>query len=185
MFYGVTCHEFRVPSQDYKTVSVLNVSYTRPATFFSYSFLTRDLFFLRFKLAEVNSQRKKSQKHYPAADEKNCFQTAGIRSPANDRSKRRIVGSPDDPENRNPSRLDAENPDPALRSRPLRGLVIMTGFRYEGDGEWTGGRIYDPNSGNTYKGTIRVVDSITLKLRGYVGISLLGRTDTWTRRPEI
>jgi uncharacterized protein (DUF2147 family) len=95
-----------------------------------------------------------------------------------------IVGSPDDPEHRNPSRLDTENPDPALRSRPVRGLVIMTGFRYEGDGEWTGGRIYDPNSGNTYKGTIRVQDADTLKLRGYVGISLLGRTDTWTRRPE-
>ena len=95
-----------------------------------------------------------------------------------------IVGSPDDPDNRNPSRLDTENPDTALRNRPLRGLVIMTGFRYEGDGEWTGGRIYDPNSGNTYKGTIRVVDSVTLKLRGYIGISLLGRTETWTRRPE-
>ena len=96
----------------------------------------------------------------------------------------RIVGSPDDPENRKPSRLDTENPDPALRDRPVRGLVIMTGFRYEGDGEWTGGRIYDPNSGNTYKGTIRVQDADTLKLRGYIGISLLGRTDTWTRRQD-
>jgi uncharacterized protein (DUF2147 family) len=94
----------------------------------------------------------------------------------------RIVGSPDDPENLKPSRLDIENPDPALRSRPLRGLVIMTGFRYEGDGKWSGGRIYDPNSGNTYKGTIGVENADTLKLRGYVGISLFGRTDTWTRR---
>ena len=46
---------------------------------------------------------------------------------------------------------------------------------------WAGGMIYDPNSGNTYKGTMRLVDRNTLKLRGYIGISLFGRSDTWTR----
>ena len=93
----------------------------------------------------------------------------------------RIIGGPDDPENLKPSRLDTENPDPALRNRELRGLVILTGFRHAGDGEWTGGRIYDPNSGNTYKGTIRMESENLLKLRGYVGISLFGRTERWTR----
>jgi uncharacterized protein (DUF2147 family) len=96
----------------------------------------------------------------------------------------RIAGSPDDPEHLKPPRLDNENPDPALRGRPLLGLVILSGFRYTGDGEWRGGRIYDPNSGNTYKGTIRVLNRDTLALRGYVGISLFGRTETWRRRPE-
>jgi uncharacterized protein (DUF2147 family) len=101
----------------------------------------------------------------------------------NEELKGRIIGSPEDPENRNPSRLDTENPDPALRDRELRGLVILTGFHYDGNGEWKEGRIYDPNSGNTYRGTIRMENPDRLKLRGYIGISLFGRTETWKRRP--
>jgi uncharacterized protein (DUF2147 family) len=50
------------------------------------------------------------------------------------------------------------------------------------DGQWTGGRVYDPNSGNTYRGTITLIDADTLKLRGYVGITLFGRTEIWKRR---
>jgi hypothetical protein len=96
----------------------------------------------------------------------------------------RIVGSPDDPQNKKPSRLDLENPNEELRSRELRGRTILSGFHYEGDGRWAGGRVYDPNSGNTYKGTITLVDNNTLKLRGFVGISLFGRTETWTRRTK-
>ena len=92
----------------------------------------------------------------------------------------RIVGSPNDQPGDAP-RYDDLNPDPTLRGRPLKGLTIMSGFRYDGDGRWVDGRIYDPNSGKTYKGTIRQVDANTLKLRGYVGISLFGRTETWTR----
>ncbi|MDH3716299.1 MAG: DUF2147 domain-containing protein [Gammaproteobacteria bacterium] len=95
----------------------------------------------------------------------------------------RIAGSPNDKPDDEP-RFDDLNPDPALRDRPLKGMTIMTGFRYEGDGRWVGGRIYDPNSGKTYKGSIRQVDANTLKLRGYIGISLFGRTDTWTRDDE-
>ena len=93
-----------------------------------------------------------------------------------------IAGSPQDPDNRNPPRLDDQNPDPALRSRPLLGLTILAGFRHEADGRWVGGQIYDPNSGKTYRGTISILDDNTLDLRGYVGIPLLGRTETWRRR---
>ena len=93
-----------------------------------------------------------------------------------------IAGSPQDPDNRNPPRLDGQNPDPALRSRPLLGLTILAGFRHEADGRWVGGQIYDPNSGKTYRGTITVLDDNTLDLRGYVGIPLIGRTETWRRR---
>ena len=95
----------------------------------------------------------------------------------------RIAGSPNDRRGDAP-RYDRLNPDPALRGRPLKGLTIMSGFQYETDGRWVDGRIYDPNSGNTYKGTIQQVDANTLKLRGYVGISLFGRTETWTRDDE-
>lgn len=80
-----------------------------------------------------------------------------------------------------PPRLDDKNPDPALRNRPLFGITIMQGFVYDGDGHWSGGTIYDPNSGRTYRATLRLIDRDTLKLRGYIGLSLFGRTDTWTR----
>ena len=96
----------------------------------------------------------------------------------------KIIGSPDDPDNLRPPRLDTENPDPELRTRKLLGLVFLTGFRYDGDGTWKDGRIYDPNSGNTYKGTIKMESTERLKLRGYVGISVFGRTETWTRRQD-
>ena len=79
---------------------------------------------------------------------------------------------------------DEKNPDPALRGRPLIGLQLFRGFAYDGDGRWTGGTIYDPNSGKTYRCIITQVDDDTLKVRGYVGVPLLGRTETWTRVPD-
>jgi uncharacterized protein (DUF2147 family) len=94
----------------------------------------------------------------------------------------RIAGSPDDPDNLKPSRLDTKNPDPALRDRALLGLTILSGFRYAGDDKWTDGRVYDPNSGKTYRGTIEQLGPDTLTLRGFIGIALFGRTETWTRR---
>ena len=80
-----------------------------------------------------------------------------------------------------PMRYDAENPDPTLRDRPLLGIIILHGFAYEGDSVWKGGTIYDPNSGNTYKSTMTLVDRNTLKVRGFIGLSFLGRSDIWTR----
>ena len=52
----------------------------------------------------------------------------------------------------------------------------------DGDGAWSGGFIYDPNSGKTYRGKIKLTDPDTLRLRGYIGISLLGRTEVWKRQ---
>jgi len=93
-----------------------------------------------------------------------------------------IAGSPDDSGKRKPTDRDDLNPDPALRDRLLLGLIIMDGLTYAGEGKWKNGRIYDPNSGKTYKCKLSLVDENTLELRGYIGISLLGRTETWTRR---
>ena len=94
-----------------------------------------------------------------------------------------IAGSPNNKEG-DPPRLDNKNPDPSLRDRPLDGVTFMKGFKYDGDDRWTDGTIYDPNSGNTYSGTIRLLDHDNLRLRGYIGISLFGRSDTWTRVDE-
>ena len=91
-----------------------------------------------------------------------------------------IRGSPDDA-GQDPERIDDKNPDPSLRHRKLLGLTIMRGFRHDGGMRWSGGRIYDPNSGNTYKGNLRLLDRDTLRVRGFIGLSVFGRSDTWTR----
>jgi len=93
-----------------------------------------------------------------------------------------IKGSPNAGDDR-PDR-DVKNPDPALRDRLLTGLELFRGFSYDGDGRWTGGTIYDPNSGKTYRCIITWVDKDTLKVRGYIGAPMLGRTETWRRVPD-
>jgi uncharacterized protein (DUF2147 family) len=90
-----------------------------------------------------------------------------------------IAGAP--PGSPSEREFDDRNPDPALRDRPLDGLTIMQDFEYDGDGRWTNGTVYDPNSGKTYRCTITQVDNNTLKIRGYIGVSLFGRSETWTR----
>lgn len=78
-------------------------------------------------------------------------------------------------------RLDQNNPDPALRHEPLVGHIIMQGMRYEGGGRWSGGTIRDPNNGRSYKCRLQLLDSDRLQLRGFIGFSLLGRSQLWTR----
>jgi len=78
-------------------------------------------------------------------------------------------------------RVDRDNPNPALRDRRLLGLQIMAGFSYSGANIWDKGRIYDPESGKTYKSKITLVAPHRLTIRGYVGIPLFGRTTTWNR----
>ncbi len=90
-----------------------------------------------------------------------------------------IAGAP--PGSPSEKEFDDLNPDPELRGRKLDGLTIMTGFVYEGDGRWKDGKVYDPNSGKTYKCTVTLLDANSLKIRGYIGVSLFGRSETWTR----
>ncbi|PID81630.1 SIGNAL peptide protein, partial [bacterium DOLZORAL124_64_63] len=74
---------------------------------------------------------------------------------------------------------DTNNPDPSKHKRKLVGLVIVRGFTKDGD-TWTGGTVYDSHSGKTYKGKIWLENG-KLMMRGYIGVSLIGRTATWTR----
>ena len=90
-----------------------------------------------------------------------------------------IAGAP--PGSPSEREFDDRNPDPALRNRRLDGMTIMHGFEYDGDGHWKNGTVYDPNSGKTYRCSITQVDNDTLKIRGYIGVSLFGRSETWTR----
>lgn len=77
--------------------------------------------------------------------------------------------------------IDRKNPDPDLRNRPLIGLQIMQGFSEQGDATWGGGSCYDPKSGKSYQGKIRLAAPDRLELRGFIGIPLFGRTSVWTR----
>ncbi len=83
-------------------------------------------------------------------------------------------------------KIDRMNPEPGLREREIVGLQIVDHLAYAGDGRWEGGSIYDPESGKTYKSRAAIADGgETLKLRGYIGFSLLGRTSEWKRiHPE-
>ena len=76
---------------------------------------------------------------------------------------------------------DRNNPSPRLRNRKIIGLCMMNDFVYAGKNHWGGGTVYDPESGKTYKGKMRLAASNRLEMRGFVGISLLGRTTVWTR----
>jgi uncharacterized protein (DUF2147 family) len=79
------------------------------------------------------------------------------------------------------NRVDRENPDPDLRDRPVIGLPIVEGFTYKGDNLWANGTIYDPNNGKTYKCKMRLDDEGILRVRGFIGFSLIGRTTQWER----
>jgi len=69
------------------------------------------------------------------------------------------------------------------KNKPIKGMVIIDGLS-KNDDEWDGGKILDPKSGKEYKCVIRLENENKLKVRGYVGFSLLGRTQYWTRVKE-
>ncbi|MEI9913257.1 MAG: DUF2147 domain-containing protein [Bacteroidota bacterium] len=76
-------------------------------------------------------------------------------------------------------RKDIENPAKALQSRDILGLELLTRFSYD-DGMYSGGEIYDPETGKTYSCKMSP-EGNKLKVRGYVGISLFGRTEYFER----
>lgn len=75
---------------------------------------------------------------------------------------------------------DVRNPDPGLRARSLCGLRIGAGFTEIDAQHARGGRLYDPRSGRTYNGQMTAEGNL-LQLRGYVGLPMFGRTQTWVR----
>lgn len=68
---------------------------------------------------------------------------------------------------------DRNNPDPALRTRSLTGLVILSYSGFSGGNKWTGGKIYDPSNGKTYSCNLQLKTNGVLEVRGYIGVSSL------------
>lgn len=77
------------------------------------------------------------------------------------------------------SKKDAKNPDPGLRTRNIIGIVSLTGLRWDGK-EYADGKIYDPPSGKTYN-CKAWMEGDKLQLRGFLGLSMMGRTVSWHR----
>jgi uncharacterized protein (DUF2147 family) len=78
-------------------------------------------------------------------------------------------------------KTDIHNPDPSKRERPIIGLVFMSGFTQKSSTRWETGKIYDPKTGNTYSCFLALDGPEKIKMRGFLGISLIGRTEVWTR----
>jgi len=75
---------------------------------------------------------------------------------------------------------DIKNPDKSLQSRQVQGLEILTNFSKDGN-VYQDGKIYDPKTGKTYSCKMTLQGTDKLDIRGYVGVSLFGRTESWKR----
>ena len=84
--------------------------------------------------------------------------------------------------------VDRYNPDPAKQARPLIGLQLLKNLHYHvSDNDrarWVDGRIYDTEHGKWYDCNLWLADADHLKVHGYIGVPLLGKTTTWTRVPD-
>jgi len=87
---------------------------------------------------------------------------------------------PVDPKTGKP-KTDLLHPDKKLHNRPILGLINIWGFSFDGNESWENGHIYDPKNGKEYKSIITIKDKNTLNVLGYIGITLMGRNDVWTR----
>lgn len=89
-----------------------------------------------------------------------------------------VVGSRD-----GVARYDKNNSDPDLKGRRLLGVTLIRDLRFDGGNEWEDGQIYDPDNGKTYSAEVTLTAPDTLNVRGYIGISLIGRSQEWHRVP--
>ena len=80
---------------------------------------------------------------------------------------------------KDPNRKDFMNKKPELRNRPLKGITMIGGFKQKGN-QWVDGWVYKADEGNTYSGSITIVDKDHIKLTGCV-VAPLCKTQTWTR----
>lgn len=78
-------------------------------------------------------------------------------------------------------KLDDKNPDASKRNNKVLGLVMLRNFVNTADNKWEKGKIYDPKNGKEYSCEMTLKSPKVLDVRGFIGFSFIGRTDTWTR----
>jgi uncharacterized protein (DUF2147 family) len=92
----------------------------------------------------------------------------------------KVVWLKDPLENGKP-KVDKFNPDAKLKTRPIIGLVFLKNFEADGEKVWDNGEIYDPKSGKTYSCKMTITSPTTIDARGYIGISIIGKTTKFTK----
>ena len=113
------------------------------------------------------TEGSKSHVEIALCGEKLCGRIIWLKEPLDDQGK---------------PKFDANNPDTALQSRPILGLALLANFVPDGEPNvWNNGTIYNPEDGEIYSCTLTLLDDKTLKVRGYVGLPLFGKTQIWTR----
>ena len=125
----------------------------------------------------------------PAAAESNLigvWETEDAKSnveiyPCDDAFCGRIISLKEPLDEEGNEKRDRRNEDESLHGRLIVGIELLTGFEPDGEGVWSGGRIYNPEDGKTYKCKLTLQDENTLKVRGYVGLSILGKNQYWQR----
>lgn len=83
--------------------------------------------------------------------------------------------------NKDPNKLDVNNPDKEKQKQKTLGLNILNGFVFDGTDTWKSGTIYDPKNGKTYSCKITANENGDLNIRGYIGVSVLGRTEIFAK----
>ncbi len=120
----------------------------------------------------LNQEKDAKIEMYKCGD-RYCGKVVWLKEPVYpEDSKDGIPGTP---------KLDHHNPDAEFRKRPIIGLDIVHGMTYAGGNKWVDGTVYDPKNGKTYSAKMTLVSPGQLNLRGFIGISLIGRTAVWTR----
>ena len=119
------------------------------------------------------NQEKEAQIEIYASEGKYCGKIVWLKEPNYPANDPKGMGGK--------TRVDRENPDPSKKERPILGMDLLWGFTHSGGNLWEGGNIYDPREGKTYKCKMTLETPDHLKVRGFMGISLIGKTNDWTR----
>jgi uncharacterized protein (DUF2147 family) len=78
-------------------------------------------------------------------------------------------------------KTDKNNPDEKKQNQAILGLTIIKNLTWNGEAKWEDASVYDPNTGKTYSALVKMKDKNTLEMTGYIGMSFIGRSETWTR----
>lgn len=123
-------------------------------------------------LGTWTTEGAKSQVEIFSCGEKICAKIVSLKEPLYLDAKDGPVGT---------VKTDRNNHDQAKQKKTILGLQIMEGFTPTGEGTWGNGTIYDPENGKTYQCKATLDGPNRLKVRGFIGIAMIGRTTVWTR----
>lgn len=93
----------------------------------------------------------------------------------------KLIWLKDDVDASGKPKVDINNPSAGLRTQPVKGLEVLSDFSFKNSGVWEGGTVYDPRSGKKYDCKLLMSTNGQLEIRAFKGISLIGKTQVWSR----